>query len=259
MDEHVNRQLLWRLAKSDYLKLVPILALAFYVTFIPHMNYPYPVHIDEWIHLSFSNAIMQAQDTTYLNPFNGVMTVNTSSNLETGFQLFWGVFQSISGISWLTIFRYFPSVIFMISVLSVYLLARKEGFGWEAAFFTCLIPTTVGILGPAFLVPVSMGLLFLPLSLFIAFNYKTVWSYPALFLFTCFLLSMHATTAVGMVIILIPYILLNLKGNFKHSLGITLALAIPFVALFPWVFGMILDVSVSVLHIVGTTVAFLSP
>jgi len=87
---------------------------------------------------------------------------------------------------------------------------------------------------------VAMGLLFIPLSLFLAFNFKTVWSYLALSIFTCFLLSMHAITAVGMVIALMPYILLNLKGNFKHSLGITLALAIPFLAPFPWIFNMLL-------------------
>ena len=234
-------QNLWRLAKSDYLKLVPILALAFYVAFIPHISYPYPVHIDEWVHLAYSNAMVQAHDTTYVNPFFGGSTVSITSNLEAGFHVFWAVFHQISGISWLTIFRYFPSIIFIITALSVYTMARREGFGWEAALFTCLIPTTVGILGPAFLVPVAMGLLFLPLSLFLVFNFKTGWSYLVLFMFTCFLLSIHATTAVGLVIILIPYILLNLRGNFKHSLGITLALAIPFVALFPWVFDMILS------------------
>jgi len=42
------------------------------------------------------------------------------------------------------------------------------------------------------------------------------------------------------VIVLIPYILLNLKNNFKHSLGITLALAIPFLAPFPWIFAKLL-------------------
>jgi hypothetical protein len=29
-------------AKSDYLKLVPILGLAFYLAFLHHLNYPYP-------------------------------------------------------------------------------------------------------------------------------------------------------------------------------------------------------------------------
>ncbi len=51
-------QNMWRLAKSDYLKLVPILALAFYIAFIPHLNYPYPVHIDEWVHLAWSKAML---------------------------------------------------------------------------------------------------------------------------------------------------------------------------------------------------------
>ena len=224
-----------RIPKSDYLMLLPILALAFYIAFIPHYNYPYPVHIDEWIHLTLSKALMSA----------GSVTFPGSSLLEAGFHLFWGVFQSISGISWLDIFRYFPGIIFIITVLSVYILAQRQGFGWEAALFTCLIPTTVGILGPAFMVPVAMGLLFIPLSLFLAFNFRSAWSYLLIFIFTCFLLSIHAATAVGLVIILVPYILLNLKGNFKHSLGITLALAIPFLVPFPWIFSMLLPTAKS--------------
>ncbi len=241
----MNRQNIWQLAKSDYLKLVPILALAFYIAFIPHLNYPYPLHIDEWIHLALSKAMLQAHNTTFINPFSGQEFLSLSSNLEAGFHLFWGVFQSISGISWLTIFRYFPGVVFMITVLSVYILAQRRGFGWEAAFFTCLIPTTVGILGPAFLVPLAMGMVFIPLALFIAFNFRTRWSYLVLFLFAGFLLSLHAATAVGLVIVVAPFILLNLKGDFKHSLGITLALAIPFLALFPWIFDLLLSTAES--------------
>jgi len=224
----------WRVAKSDYLKLVPILALAFYIAFIPHQHYPYPVHIDEWVHLVNSKALMSAG--------------SVDSSLEAGFHLFWGIFQGISGISWLTIFRYFPSVIFLITVLSVYVMARREGFGWEAALFTCLIPTTVGIMGPAFMVPVAMGLLFIPLSLFLVFNFRTWWSYVVLFIFTCLLLSIHPPTAVGLVIILIPYILLNLKGNFKHSLAIILVMAIAFLAPFPWIFELLLPTARSLFN-----------
>jgi len=49
------------------------------------------------------------------------------------------------------------------------------------------------------------------------------------------------------VIVLVPYILLNLKGNFKHSLGITLAVVIPFLAPFPWIFSMLLPTAKSLL------------
>jgi hypothetical protein len=220
--------------------LILVLALAFYVAVIPHLSSPYPVHIDEWLHLANAKAVQAADSTTYLDPFSGSWIVSPGSNLEIGFLLFWGAFQSISGLDWFTIIRWFPAIVFMITVLCVYVLARREGYGWEAAFFASLIPTTVGILGPGFLVPVALALPFIPLSLFLAFNYRTWWSYLLIFIFTCFLLSVHAATAVGLVIIFVPYILLNFRGDFKRSLGIALALAVPFLALFPWIFRMLL-------------------
>jgi len=224
----INIHKIYKLAKSDYLKLLPILGLAFYIAFIPHRDYAYLVHLDEWVHLACSNQIInQASVTGLTDPFSGGGPI-VNQPLEVGFHLFWAVFHQISGLSWLTIFKYFPSIIFIITVLSVYVLARRQGFGWEAALFTCLIPTTVGILGPGFLVPVAMGLPFIVLSLFVAFNFRSWWSYVVLFIFMAFLLSQHAATAVGLVIVLAPYILLNLKGNFKHSLGIMLAVATPF-------------------------------
>ncbi len=225
--------------KSFYLML-PVMGLAFYIAFIPHQGYPYPVHIDEWVHLAYSKAMLQSGSTTFVEPFLGQSTVSISSNLESGFHIFWSVFHQISGISWLTVFRYFPGVVFLVTVLSVYVLGQRQGFGWEAAFLTCLIPTTVGILGPGFLAPVAMGLLFVPLALFIAFNFTSGWSYLVLFVFTSFLLSIHAPSAIVVVIVLIPYILLNLKGNFKHSLGLTLAVLIPFLAPFPWILAKLL-------------------
>jgi len=188
----------------------------------------------------------KAGSTTFADPFfGGPLTL--SSNLEAGFHLFWGIFQRISGLSWLTIFRYFPGIVLMMTVLSVYTLARREGFGWEAAFFTTLIPTTVGLLGPAFLLPVATALLFIPLGIFIAFNFRNAWSYLIIFIFTSFLLSIHAPSAIILVIVLAPYILLNLKGNFKHSLGLTLAMAIPFLAPFPWIFHLLLPTAKSLL------------
>lgn len=104
-----------------------------------------------------------------------------------------------------------------------------------------------GILGPGFLVPVTMGLLFTPLTLFLAFNFRTVWSYLLIFIFICFLLSIHAPSAICPIIVLAPYILLNLRGNFKHSLGLILALGLPFLVIFPWIFALLLPTAKSLL------------
>jgi hypothetical protein len=222
------RQNLWRLAKSDYLKLVLILGLAFYIAFIPHQGYPYPVHLDEWTHLANSKAIVaEASSVSMHNPFTGG-EAGVSQSLEAGFNLFWAMVQQVSDIPWLVLFKYFPAVIFMITVLSVYILGRREGFGWEAALCTCFILTTVRFLGPGFMVPVALGLLFIPLSLFVAFHLRGWWAYILLFIFTAFLVSSHAYTAVGLIIIMAPFIVLNLKKDFRHSLGITIALVIPF-------------------------------
>ncbi len=223
----MNRHNVNDIPKSAYM-LLPIMALAFYTAFIPHQNYLYPVHVDEWVHIIYSNVMFK----TGSSPFP----------LEIGFQLLWGVFHNISGISWITIVRYFPGIIFIITVLSVYILAQREKFGWEAALLTCLIPTTVGILGPGFLVPVALGLLFIPLALFIAFYFKNGWAYFVVSVFSFFLLSMHAPSAVCLVLILIPYVLLNLKSDLKHSLGVVLALVVPFLALLPLNFNTLLAV-----------------
>jgi len=228
------------LVKSDYLKLVPILALAFYLAFIPHQTYPYPVHVDEWLHTAWSTELINNGGTEGLtSPFTGGGP-NWNQRVEIGFHLFWGVFQQITGISWLVIVRYFPAIIFMLTVVSVYVLGRREGFGWESALFACLVPTAVGILGPGFLVPVAMGMLFIALALFVAFNFRGWQSYAILFIFIWFLVLMHSATAVSLVIILVPFILLSIKQDFKHALGITMILAIPFLFFLAWMPRLIL-------------------
>jgi hypothetical protein len=225
---------------SDYFKLVPVLALAFYIGFIPHQSYPYPVHLDEWHNYAYAQALTSAHSISFPDPWRGGGP-QLFPNPEVGYNVFWSVFHMVSGIPLLTIYRFFPSVIFMFTALAVYVLCRREGFGWEASLFVCLIPTTVGILGPAFMVPVALGLAFMPLALFIALNYRTWWSYTILYVFIMFMLAIHAPTAVGLMLVLVPFILLNLKGSFWHSIGLALALGSPFILRFPWVSSILRD------------------
>ena len=241
MNQNNNSKIL----RPEYF-LLPILGLAFYMAFIPHQSYLYPIHLDEWIHLAQANGIIAAGSTDYIDPIGSSLR-GLGSNMEESFQLFLGVFHQISGISWPDIFRFFPSVIFMMTVLSVYVFAQRMGFGWEAALFACLIPTTVGILGPAFLVPVAMGLFFIPLILFVAFNFKNVLSYFVLLILISFVVMIHPPSSVCLVIILVPYILLNITSDWKHSLGLFLAVLIPFTAPFPWILKTLLSSAPSLL------------
>ncbi len=72
----------------DYLMLLSVLGLAFYIAFIPHLNYPYPLHVDEWVHIAYSKAMLQTGSTTFVEPFFGQSTYSLSFNLEAGFHLF---------------------------------------------------------------------------------------------------------------------------------------------------------------------------
>lgn len=215
----------------ELVQLLPLLLLAFYIAFIPHHNYYYPLHLDEWYHFIHAKAILQTGSTTYLEPFVGQQMISLNTNPEVGFHIFLGMFQQITDTAWLNIFRYLPSIIFIITVLSVYAVAKREGFGWEAAFFACLIPTSVGILGPTFLVPVAIGLLFIPLSLLVIINYKTWLSFLPLFIFVSFLLFSHPPSVIILYTVLFPYIIFNLIKKRAHFLGMILALAIPLIVI----------------------------
>lgn len=234
--------------RYERLILLAILILASSLAFIPHLHYNYPLHIDEWIHCAKSQAVMVCGNITYIDPYLGEGIVST--DLEIGYHIFLGSFKEITGIPWVVIFKYAPSIIFLFTVLCVYVFARREGYGLEAAFFTCLIPTTVRLLGPAFLVPVALGLAFIPLMLYLAFNFRKS-SYLPLFILYLFLFLMHAATAVAVSVILLFYAIamLKRKENRKHGLSIILIIIAPYLMLFPVVYPLV----------VSTVESFLTP
>lgn len=229
-----------RILRSERVLLPLILGLTFYVTFIPHISYPYPVHVDEWVHLASANEILDKESALdVLNPFSGGEVATTNQTYEVFFHLYWAMFREVTDIPWMAIFRFFPSVIFTVTVLGVYVLARRSGFGLEAAFFASLTPTTVGVLGPAFLVPMSLAMVFIPLALLLALHFRGIVSYLLLSVFAVSMTGMHVPQLMIVVILLFPYLLLNLRGNFRHSLAVTLALVVPALVAIPWASGML--------------------
>ncbi len=184
----------------EALILIGILCFAFYMAFIPHIDYEYPLHVDEWANYGNSQALITAQSITYVEPFLGERIVE--DHPETGYHLFLSGVKLLTGLPWFQIFRIFPSVIFMLVVLSAYLFGRRGGFGLEAAFFVALVPTTVRFLGPAFLVPVALGMLFIPLVLFTLHHFEITFPKGVfLLLLLSFLFLMHVPTAIAVCLI----------------------------------------------------------
>jgi len=222
------------------LLLILILLLAFFMAFIPHIDYAYPLHLDEWIHLAHSKAVVETGSITYADPLSGKEVAGLLSSQEVNYHLWLGMLQQVGGMDWLLLFHFGAALVFMLTVLAVYILCRKEGYGLEAAFFTCLIPTTIGLMGPAFMAPVALGLAFIPLSLFLAFRVKSWPAYLLLFLIACFLWLLHPPTAAVLYIVMAPYILINLKGNWRHSIGLSATLLFPLFIALPWMWSKLL-------------------
>ncbi len=236
----------WRLpsastfAKPVVLWLILILVLGYGLTFIPHSDYPYPLHVDEWMHLAYSRAIQEAGSlnvaTVPIYEFPDFATgklMTRPGDVEPAFHVFWAIGQQVTTISWLTIFRYFPGLIFLLTIFAVYVLAMRNGYGLEAAFFTALITTNTTMLGVSLLVPVALGLLFLPLALMLVFYHRTPAAYVILAVFIGFLALMHLPTAVILAMILLLFAIFQARKEKGHSLAIVVATLVPLLAISP--------------------------
>ncbi len=196
------------------LLLVLILLLAVFMAGIPHLDYIYPLHIDEWWHYGDSQSLVANGHFPYPDPFNSGQVL--AEDIEAGYHLLLGVIRLITDISWLNLFRFLPSFIFAMLAFQAYAFGRGMGFGLGAAFLVCLIPTTIRFLGPAFLVPVSLGLTFIPLALFILHRLMSDIRGPTLLLLMLFaLLFLHPPTMAVIFAIVIVHLIYALFGEQK--------------------------------------------
>ncbi|MFO7966500.1 MAG: hypothetical protein R6U44_02755 [Archaeoglobaceae archaeon] len=186
--------------------LILILLITAILAYYPHHGYDYPLHRDEWINLARSKAIISAEDSTYTNPHTGNVK---NRDLEIGLNLWISNLLLASNMSEYALMKYLPIFMSCFIVFSAFLFARRLGYGLEAAFFTALIPTTIRLLGPAFVVAVSLAVAFMVLAAYIAFkqNKKKV-DYAVLFIFLIFTFLTHPPTAIAAYILLSFYIVL---------------------------------------------------
>ncbi|MCJ7509558.1 MAG: hypothetical protein MUP14_01535, partial [Dehalococcoidia bacterium] len=198
---------------AELLALGLIMGLAFYIGMIPRLDYGYPLHSDEWTHFDEARAIVTTGTIPSYDPVTGEARadpitgeVRGSTHEEVGYHLFLAEFQLLTGLPWLTIFRFLPSSVFALTALCAYIFGKRGGFGLEAALLVCLVPTTVRFLGPAFAVPVALGLLFVPLVLFLVSYLWASRGLPLLLLpLLSFLFITHAPTALFVSLLIVVH------------------------------------------------------
>lgn len=205
--------------------LIIILAIGAFFAYLPHMGYDYPLHRDEWDRLTIAKAYIREGKTEIIDPFIGERAMK--NYLEVGFVLWLIALKLTSGLSWLFIFKYFPIFVTCLLILFTYILCNRLGYGLEAAFLVSLIPTSVRILGPAFLVPVALCMTFIPLCLFILFNFNEKSKFLVYSFFLVFLLYSHPPTAVATIIFSGIFILLEKKYEVLPYIFLAILISLP--------------------------------
>jgi hypothetical protein len=211
--------------------LVAIIGLAFFMALYPRLDYPYPLHVDEWMHLGHTTQILNVGHLNYPNPFHGGQW-EVGGHPETGYYLWFGTSLLATGSTWGVLARLMPALVLGLIAFLAYAWGKKRGFGLEAAFFATFIHTTVRFLGPAFLVPVTLGLVFFPLTLILLEKMEKDWRpLPLIVISLVTLFLTHGTTAVAVGFVLVIYLIFYIlfaKSSVREALpSLTCLLLIP--------------------------------
>jgi hypothetical protein len=209
--------------------LAPIIIIAFFLTYYPHINYQFLLHVDEWYHVAQAKQIALNSNIDWF----------TGTKFTPGMEQAWHTI--LAGIY--VIFKpkimhliFIPAILHIFGVISVYIFCNRFIGKNEALISSLLIailPSNVTMGGPVFLIPLNLSLIFIPLGLVFAFNLtkiKPLYNYTMLCLIITFLLYSHPPTSLVFLIILVFYVILKLlsKQNGDKRIALNTILSIFF-------------------------------
>ena len=124
---------------------------------------PYPVHVDEHLHMAFMAEIDRTGEVRVAHPYTGAAQQEptfTVSGLrsERGWQVAIVQFHQVTAIPFPTLAHFLPALWAAYLGLTLWLLLRPAPGAVASAAFTALLPTTLRFLGVGFLVPSAFGL-----------------------------------------------------------------------------------------------------
>lgn len=157
-------------------KLIFVLILIFgmLLVYYPHYDYKYPLHVDEWHHLSQSRSIYETGNLSNMNPqfLQGDFYINH----ENGFQIFLVEFLWGFGLNPILFFKFLPAIFLVLGCLSIFYLTdyffKKYWISILSMVFYISLKTNVNIYGPWFFVPLTFALPFV--AMFVVTFFKGI-------------------------------------------------------------------------------------
>ncbi len=225
--------------------IVLTILFALILNFSQHLYYPYPLHVDEYMHLETAKQIVEKEGINNLTDPTGRFQQN---DMEIGHHIF------LSEIFLLTNMKmsnaiFIPVIFSIFSMIITYIYLRRFSkiAALVAIILIALIPTTVGFLGEKFIVPVNISFIAIPGVLFLIDRFERDSSVKNLIPFVPLIsisLLFHPPSGFAVLTIILAYVILlgwnylktshlNLKSekkkNRKKILKILLISAISFI------------------------------
>jgi len=196
-----------KLTKNQIIILVIVLIIGAFLTYLPHLNYPYPLHVDEWA------SINQARELT--NP-RYVSPTQTHTIFTLGFTAIIMILEVFLNI--VLIYKFLPIITFIVSAIILFKFTHQLTKNYSVAIFSVIfllsLPNNTNLLGSWFFVPfiASIPLVFLTFFLYLkAYNKpnKKLTIYSIISLLA--LLLIYPPYAIFTFLILAIYTFLNKK------------------------------------------------
>lgn len=190
--------------KGTLILLILFTLFAVILNFLPHLNYNYPLHVDEWVHFQYANHLSTGSPLYFGENYK---------SLEAGFHYILATLN-VLGVPYLFMFGFATILLTVLVCLGVFILTRKIWNETAALFsilFIALLQSSVAFLGLVFLVPMVIGLFFILIGLYLVKINSKAW-----ILVLASILIIHPPTALALILLINIEFLIKRKDYFRN-------------------------------------------
>lgn len=206
--------------------LAAILAFAAVTLYGPRLDYFLPLHVDEWHHLTVTTAMSREAAGDF--PLGTRDIWSFAGNPAISFHAWLFAMGTLTGATLLGLFHALPLVVGVLLVLAAYAAGEREGYGLEAALVVSLLPTSLRLLGPQYVVPLATGLFLIPCA-FLLFTADTRWrTLPGVALLMAFVFFAHPQSAAAAGFLIGTYAVLTARRSWANALALLAVASVPF-------------------------------
>ncbi len=218
-----------RLTKNQAFYLTITCVFIFSLVYTPHLVNPFPIHVDEWHHIS---QAIRLKEWEYKIKWAGI---------ELGFHIFLMALSLFTNL--VLIYKFLPAIWVVFTSLVLFFIIRKQTSNLKSGFFISLfaiiffasIKSNVNITGLWFFIPLTFSIPFI--YLYIYFFTEGIRQQSKKYLLTSLIIMLlliptHSISVLFAIPILIIFSLFHINSLKKQYKILSLFLLIPIAGLF---------------------------